>query len=471
VKPTLKYETKPLQVKIEKNIMDDVTKVAFIKSEKSDCGVESNTGYIPDDRIIKKDIQLKDHTFTRDNGVNNESSVASKIRNRMQAQTKHRSMESTDKQSKESAKLFFNLAQTCLSLSDFNAMRNTLITMKSSGDKKDSEAYLVQAKKLLNILLQYDPSRVDTASNNEGSENLVELFLPLLPISYRYIIEKMACKIRYDNSTFKDECRKRLDAEACDIIDGKIVSLMLNRHRVTGKVSTDLGSQNTYLGDYHVVLEIILKHNDGLGLIVKHLYSLIPKGNVSIVRTLVQEYQARKRMKLMKDKDRTKYGESGLKTVLFHKPQERNWKVGIKHEPTTENSLDEVIEMKEALFRANTMKSEHQQAWEVSRNKLLSQQLKRKQSNNMITKGHKTTKILKPHNKDTSIFAKRQIKTKPIVTSADDVDKCLKVANAEICAKNISPQTIKMHHVKSNAPRGMICIICNNSAKEVSLLQ
>lgn len=468
----LKYEnndeqSKPLQKKT--TVVDNITKVSFIKA--NDDKAANDAGYITSDRVIKE-VNLKDHTVTRDE-KKNESITASKIRQRMQTQAKNRSPDVEEKQRKR-AKFFFQLAQETLSPSDFQVMRKTLISMKSLGDTKDSEAYLLQSKKLVGILLLYDPCRLEIQAPRK-SDNLVESLLPLLPLSYRYSIEKMACQMRYNNSALKDEFMKRFNTEECNILDNKVPALMINHNRVhEDKSNTDTQTSrgNPYLGDYHAILKVIMNKEKGVG-ILRYLYQLIPKGQTNYLRTLMNEYQATLRIKALKDSDKTRYGESGIKAALFQRPVKQNWKVGAENESKEEKTMEEVIEMKEALSRANSMKKDkfddHQRSWELSRSELLKQKMKRTKIS--LQDGSTLPNVPEQSKHTTSLFSSARPAKKTKTTNSSSVDrdmvKCLEVANTEIYKKK-NTQRISMNQVKSKAPRGMLCSICNSRAKEVS---
>ncbi len=460
IKPVtkLKYENAEDEVdksKTQNSFVNGVTKLKVIEAAKCCDEAADDLGYIPKERVIKE-VQLDDHTLTR-NHKKSESTTASKIRHRMQLQGKSQLGEEEVKQQKR-ARFFFELAQKCLSSSDFDEMRKILILMKSLGDKKDSDSYLVKAKHLLNVLLRYDPCRCGGLAENTNDE-LVESLLPLLPVSYRFCIEKMACQIRYDNSTLKEECKKLLNDDEYNVIESKMYALMVHHDRSSESVNAT-SKRGNHLGDYHEVLKVVSNHENG-NVILNHIYPLIPKSQLIVFRTLAQEYQARRRIREMKNNDKSRYGEKGVKTALFQRPVQQNYTLREESKP------EDIVEMKEALFRASSLSIEHKQSWEASRSELLKQNLKRKNHINSECSS-KSAKLSNAPKKVGSLFSKIQSKAKSTSPSAaDHVDKCLAVANTETFKKATS-RSISMDQVKSNVPVGTVCSICNNLAKQVS---
>ncbi len=478
------------------NLGESVSKISFIK-KGNNSETSKNDGYIHPEMITKK-VELKDHISRKAMKMINDSTAEARIRRRLQQQKKNMSQMSkpdVKEDQKKSAKFFFTSAQDCLSPPDFQTMRKLLISMKSFGDAKNSDSYLKEARTLIELLLKYDPCRFQSDTQNKNA-NLLELFLPLLPISYCYSIEKMGCKIRYDNSILRDECTKILKPEEVKVMDSKFPYLMINHERNSAdRNGNKKRSNNSYLGDFEVVLNILMRNNRGSAM-VQHVYPLVPKECTNYVRKLVNNLQAQQRVTTMKDKDKKRHGESGIKTALFQRPVEQNWSAGVPMESKEKDPNEEdVIEKKDALFRATSMKmnayNEQQKSWEASRTELLQKNLKRKNANtttnNKTKHGTKPVPKQLPNMKKPSIFdgattrptrpskraksimelakSKKELGTE--VDSSQELDKCLEAAKAEIY-KKAAPRVVNTSRVKSNAPNGMICVICNSPASKVS---
>lgn len=172
----------------------------------------------------------------------------------------------------------------------------------------------------------------------------------------------------------------------------------------------------------------------------------------------------------MKNNDKLKYGESGIQKALFQRPVKQNWKTNHEQESSEERKIEDVIEMKEALLRAGSMKKEkldeHQKSWKVSRNELLKQRMKRKKTNDKDDLSPSYPQ--KQSKKRTSLFSATTTKKKKPSTnsSIDHIEKCLEVANTEIYKKTPT-QKIGVKQVKSKTPHGMKCSICDNQVKEL----
>ena len=488
-------EGKEVAKRKEDGLGDSITKVSFIKTSTNE-DQSSNGAYVRPDRITKQ-VQLN----AQDNGINtsrgrtkNETTTEAKIRRRLQLQKMQNQPTKTDKevkQKKANAERFYALAMKCLSPPDLADMKKNIVKLQSFGKEKDSKSYFVQARKLVEIFMRYDPCRVG-GQTEKKSDLLVEFFLPVLPPAYLYSVEKMACQVRYDNSILKDECMKALKPEECQILHSKFPPLMINQDRTSKEKNgkNERRNKNSYFGDYQAIIKT-LYDNDKDMRILRHLYPLIPKKQIAYVRTLVNDYKSACKIKAMKDHDKKRYGEDGINTALYQKPVE-NWITGAQAD-TSEKKMEDVIEMKQALFRAGSLNKDKndkfQQSWDISRSELLNQNMKRKKSDsrqdNRSSKSVETKKsslfaiasvsaAARPSKRAKSIMnftmkTKNSKDPKPSSssTSIDPLDQCLEVAKHEMYRK-AAPRIISMSRVKSNAPQGMTCSICNARAQKVS---
>ncbi len=485
---SLRYEEEPSQVnsiKSEDALGDCVTKVSFIKKDADKVDVENN-GYIPPDQVIQN-VELNDHKGGYVHTKHDNRSSLSKnniARKRVELQKKL-SKTVVEQEAKQSgAKRFYKLAQNCLSPTDFKAMGKVLVSMKSHGESKDSDSYLFEARKLLNILLLYDHCRF-RSNTEKKSDLLVEYLLPLLPAIYRHSIEKIACEIRYNNSIFREECTKVLGESDCVEIDVKTPSLMLNFNNRAVDASNQRRNRNSNLGNYHAVVRLLMeKKQESL---LRYLYPLIPKDQIKTVRVLVKDYKATQTIKAMKEHDSKRYGEGSIKTVLFQKSSKKNivLEKKIAHPENVENEF----EKRQALHAAGRIikekKGMQQELWAASRNKLREENKKRKMtstSSSKVAKGSnqasklsvfdkmaaRPPKKVKATEKDnTGTYMVRSTSPKNRV---DDLETCLKVASTERFQASKSSNK-GMNNIRSNAPIGTTCTICNIQATDVSTQQ
>lgn len=478
---SLRYEdeSKQEEERKENNLGDSVTKVSFIKKDAEQKDTEN--GYIRPEQVIKN-VELKHHKGGYAS-VKNDSSSLSKndaTRRRVELQKKLAKDVATDE--KTNAKKFYQLAQKCLSSTDFKAMGKVLISMKAHGESKNSEAYLCKARDLLKILLLYDPSRYQN-DKKERCDTLIEMLLPLLPTSYRFSIEKIACEIRYNQSTLRKECSEELEKDDYMILESKIPSIMVNHNRASeGNTSNERRIRNSYLGDIHTVIQVFMK-NKKVDLL-KHLYRLIPKHQIKTVKILVKDYQTAQRVKIMKEHERKRYGEEDIKNVLFQKPSALD--IVVQKESDTPEREEDAREKKEALSRAGAIimerKDTQKRTWHESRNNLLERSKRRK------TTKTATATAPRPKNASKSVFDKMMVKppkkaraeksssvtrklnkTSPTKQGQDTVETCLQVASTERFQSSSKSRDKSISSVKSNAPNGTLCIICNTQAKDVSV--
>ena len=436
--------------------VDGITKVSFVKAGNDQINEE--VGFIPSDKVIKE-VHLKDHLVSR-----NESDMASKIRNRLKTQAKKLNINMKEN-AQSGAKAFFHLAMATLSSEDMNQMKSILVSMKSLGHEKATNAYLIKAKSLVTILLQYDPYRLD-CQTLQKSDKLIESFLPLLPPPCRHTIEKRACQMRYDNSTLKDQLMKIFSAEECNVLDEKVPFIMVYHNRAN-KENEDNKTWNrkSLLREYVTIFKMIMKYTKDAAatLFVKnHLYPLIPDNEKKNLAFALNEYKASLRMKAMKENDNKRYGESAIKGALFQKP--------IENTITSNNDITDLeeSESKRAILRTKAKKfDEQQKIWEVSRNKLRQQSMKRKKSSSQSN----SLAMEKKTKQKSSVFSKAAVHKKVIngsLSPMEQVHKCLEEAQTEIY-KKVHPKKLSMNQVKSNAPSGTVCSICNDTVKDVSV--
>ena len=481
---SLRYEdeSKKVEQKKENTLGDSVTKVSFIKKDTEQNGSEN--GYVRPEQVIKN-VELKDHKEGYASVVNDSSSLSKNdaTRRRVELQKKLAKDVATDE--KTNAKKFYQVAQKCLSSTDFKAMGKVLISMKTHGESKNSEAYLCEARDLLKILLLYDPCRYQN-DKEERCDTLVEMLLPLLPTTYRFSIEKIACEIRYNQSTLRKECSEELEKNDYMLLETKVPSIMVNHNRASeGNASNERRIRNSYLGDFHTVIKVFMKNNKVD--LLKHLYRLIPKHQIKTVKILVKEYQTAQRVKAMKEHERKRYGEEEIKSVLFQKPSALDI-VAQKESETLEREED-VREKREALSRAGAIimerKDTQKRSWEESRNSLLERSKKRKsvatKAATPTTQGP-TTYVsksvfdeisVKPPKKaraeKSSSVNQRCKKTSTTKHRQDTVETCLRVASTERFQSSSRTRDKSISSVRSNAPHGTLCIICNTQAKDVSV--
>jgi hypothetical protein len=383
---------------------------------------------------------------------------------------------------KESAQRFFQLAKSTLEPSDFATVRKLLVALKSSGDKKESAPYLQHAQKLISLLLQYDEPSLEGQSQGDV---LLHLLHSLLPVAYRLQIEEITCQLKikksllYTNITNTFEPKKDIDI----LLDILPKLMKKNKLAMVRDISVERSEQSLIRG-LQKVINVIMMHNlSGNEEIMKSLYILLPMRLRNVARVLINEAKKKKQMKLLKERDRTIYGEEGINKILFQKATTNH------HEQDTviaKTQSEEVSWKNDSMIRGNALNRQVQEQ--------LSAKLKRSKDrvsvmnskNPYIVKKMKDGKVTKESNSEADHFptsrpSKRaramndvaKLNGKPKSHTDTDTDQMeleeiLQEAQSEIFRK-ATPKIVRINRMlKTNAPVGTECNICGKLAKSVS---
>jgi len=485
---------------------EDFTKVAFVKK------AENISGYVPPNQIIKqvklnevsdrRKLQKKSESIQLKSVSSKTSGLAAlyKVKNRRSLgkvrshenndiagtirsawsglqlgqekkgstlQSSSRAKESSGQDSKNLAQQFFVIAKKTLSPVDLISIRKLLVCMKESGDKKDIKAYTETAKALVTILLKYDDPL-------KGIK-LLELLHFLLPIVYRYRIEIMTCGMRFETSDLKSRC---LDAcfspKDIEILERVYPILMLDYDKWKDDDNYPF-SKTSLLNNLHKLVGLMDRYKMlEMETCIPTLSLLLPKSLHNPVRTMANEIRSKNKMKLLKVKDMTKFGEEGIKKKLFERP---SGDFGIAKKQLEEQTDDEdVLAMRAALHHAASIKKEAAES--ISR-KIAESRKKRKVQNPYAKKTASEPSVLTAPNisrlskRARSMMDTTKTPSKSLSNAKnqnqtpnglDPLERYLEQAKAEIYRK-ATPKIIRINRrLQSNAPEGTICNICSKKA-------
>lgn len=119
------------------------------------------------------------------------------------------------------AKIFFQKAQEALSKEDIMKVNKLLVAMKGYGASKNEQNYVKAAKDLISVLVdsQVDCTRIQ----------LISSLFPLLPMKYRYKIEKMTSILAFEKSPLRSQCKGSLSEQEFSTVRSFVLSMIFNQ--------------------------------------------------------------------------------------------------------------------------------------------------------------------------------------------------------------------------------------------------
>ena len=524
----LKYEQDITPPPTDVDSAQKITKIAFINKATVDDGLLE--GYVPPNRIIKH-IKLDDTYISSTKSkptIANERKIPSKSRGLASlyksslgppipkvsnvfgkdlSDTIDSAWSSRDKkigtsqppqrtdlspakeQQKQLAQQFFKLAKNTLGSNDFITVRKMLVALKDSGAKKDKVAYMKTARNLIAFLLQYDESH---SSGLSKGDTLVDLLHSLLPVIYRFEIQKTACKLRFEKSAFYNLSSESMPPGDLHFLSDKFPNLMIDHEkwRDDPKCNT---SDRTLFSDLRDIITMLIKNRLAMnkGLLVS-MKSLLTMKMRNMATMLINELRAKQNMTSLKDRDRKRYGEEGVNKALFIKP-ERSLRLPKEQTEKLENA--DILSKTESLSRANA-KNRHvsdkishgAQSSRVrvetlkQQNPYLTKKVSPHQSNStpslelasnaVSARPSKRARSMMDMMKTPTKSEQKRIdetKHKKASKGLDPLEMVLQQATTEIYRK-ATPKVVRINKMlKSNAPTGTACNICNKTSNSVSL--
>jgi len=292
------------------------------------------------------------------------------------AQSQRQSQSSQSGQSQaDRAKRFFARAKSILSPEDFGTVRTLLIEMKRRGDDRDGDGYLRASRKLIRILLNYEGEEEGQGAGAGVSARqgqFLELFFPLLPVKYRRSIEKMAIRMKFDLSTFREECEASLGKEDFQTICALVPILMAGAGN-GGGVGVGAAELRSYLKDAERVVTVLLESEEKAGAEnnppppTSSLLPLLPPRHRSAVRGILSGLRAKRGVARMKDAERRRMGENGVNSARFRTASQaspKKVKAEGEHAESTPEEREERMRMEEGLMRAMVVQAEKKRGLE-----------------------------------------------------------------------------------------------------------
>jgi hypothetical protein len=390
-------------------------------------------------------------------GIDTEPRGSDFSRSLMREQVKRR----TQQQGKKSddaailkAKIFFAKAKDTLSRDDLLKVNKMLVAMKQAGDSKNEQQYVKIAKELVSVLAdsEIDKSRLE----------MIVLLFPLLPIKYRYKIEKLASALVFDKSPLKACCKDKLSEGECSTMRSFIVSMIFNTNS-THDSFTSTGRE--LLENSQRIIEILVRNDVNLQL----LYDLLPERQLRKVQTLALELGRSRDVSKAREKSAILNGDDCINPVLFRPPVQKSLA------PSSTQLFDPIVDaesqriMEDALSHGfNTNRQRKDMAIDNQKKAELITL-----NPNQRTALHDSRKMnLAVKSNGGNAHTSKRVTTGVMPQGSvndqfDIIERCLDQVKSD---GFVQPQTkIQRINGKLNAhvPKGMVCMVCNESLKEV----
>ena len=364
------------------------------------------------------------------------------------------------------AKKFYELAQASLCKEDLGKVSKLLVQMKNYGNSKNEKEYIKAAKELISVLVD---SKVDCKRIQ-----LINTLFPLLPMKYRYKIQKMASILAFEKSGLRSQCKERLSSEQEFTTVKSFVLSMLFSHS-SSHDSMSLTDDRAFLEDSQKVLTILVNHDVNMQL----LFDLLPERQLRRVRTLALEMKRTRDVEQAKKRSTNYIGEKVVQSSQFKPVQPK------QPSPRMDESETPDAESQRALSQALS------NAMDVNRTKKerVSNFQKKTEPKSMPFNPYQRSGLqysnkrnLQPANGNQgNVDASKRVRggsrgatTLPQSSSMnnnnpsermDVVDRCLQQAKTSY----VQPKTRqeRINEIKSNVPKGMVCTICAETPTEV----
>jgi hypothetical protein len=348
------------------------------------------------------------------------------------------------------AKIFFEQAKATLVKDELLKLNKLLVAMKTYGDEKNEQQYFKATKDLISVLVD---SQVTAARIQ-----LIRSLFPMLPIKYRYKLEKIAAQVVFDKSSLSMNGQVLFQEGEFSSIRNYLLPLILNHTESSDSVA---GSDRAFLEDTQKILTLFFTHEVNL----QYLYDLLPARLLMRVRALEIEMGRAGDIAKAKERSAGFKGEACVNTSLF--------------QPTGKSALVVQVDqsMPEDVESHRIMTEALRQGFDVNRQR-------KNRLNELHNKNPYQRTALKEstHKNQVSVAnAKNYVATKKsthvgpnptsqsnLNTPRDIVDECLNHVKSHGFVEPISKLEKINGKIKAHVPRGMTCIVCNETLDQVS---
>jgi hypothetical protein len=205
----------------------------------------------------------------------------------------------------------------------------------------------------------------------------------------------------------------------------------------------------------------------------------------------MNELRTKQKMITMKDRDRKRYGEENINRALFMKPERSLTMMPTKKDDTVRNEdfigesqamphlegKERSISKETAVIKKSSRAGVHElkklNPYLVKKRSPLDQMRKEEVSSKVTARPSKRARSIMETVKTTpkrEHIDADQTKEEEISKGLDPLDKLLQQAKAEIY-KKATPKIVRINRLlKSNAPNGTLCNICDATSSSVSFI-
>jgi len=360
------------------------------------------------------------------------------------------------------AKLFFEKANLLLGNDELLKVKRLIVSMKGLGESKNEGQYIKTARELILVL-------VDSDVNSERIQLISSLF-PLLPIKYRYKLEKMASILAFDKSPLRSCCKESLNDQEFTTIRSLVLSMTFSQSSSHGSIAL---TDRVLLEDSQKILSLLVKNDVN----VQYFMNLLPERQLRKVRTLALEMKRSRDVAKAKERSLNFKGENCVNTALFRRTEQK--RSAVRLPLSTENLEDAESQHHMAQALSQSMSINRQKKERVidfqrkaeskakPHNPYRRPALKGSTKVNLLSASDGSGRIVKRSKglrNDAS--AVLQASSKDQLDSMDIVDRCLHQVKSD---SFVQPKTRLERingKIKAHVPKGFTCPICSETPKE-----
>ena len=341
------------------------------------------------------------------------------------------------------AKSFFEKAKAALDKVELLKLNKLLVAMKAHGDEKNELEYVKVAKELMSVLVD---SRVNTTRIQ-----LISSLFPLLPIKYRYKLEKMAAALVLDKSSLSIQCNDLLHEGELSSIRKYLLPLIFMQ-----AASVDAVSDRAFLEDSQQILTVLIQNEVNL----QHLYDLLPSRQLMRVRALAVEMERSRDVVKAKQRSAGFKGEGCVNTALFQ-PAGKPSVVPIAVGQNLTEDIESQRIMTQALRQGLDVNRQRKDRMNEPKMKIEAAATHSDPYHRAALKESMKRNQLSVRN--TNKYTAARVPQTNLNAPLDIIDECLNQVKSDGYVKPTSKLDRINGKIKAHVPKGMTCVVCNET--------
>lgn len=292
------------------------------------------------------------------------------------------------------------------------------------------------AKELLLLLVGVDQS-------DRKRMKLVALLFPLLPVKYRYQIEKLGLRYCLEASSFWRKCNASLSGQDMDTILRTAPQMLIDQRSSLSSVVDANAYTRTLLEDLQKILTIIHRNN----IPPTHFLSLLPEHHLGKAQAVNNELTKERDCSKAKERSLQNKGEKCVNGALFQRSQPRSFV------PTDQPEESDSQQMADALAQAKTINCQRKE-------RIMAMQYNSREN----------IKAKRPLSAATMKDAQSKLKRvcNPAPSSREENDNILDRVLNKVKSDVYQPRLER--RIKANVPENFICSLCNTRPEEVNVV-